>query len=752
MAFLKFMIHLFLLSLLSVAAVVERSAYIVHMDKSMMPRVLKEPKFWYQNIMESVLELENSQLLYTYHHAIHGFCALLSKEEVQILAKRQDVLSVIIDRKGKLDTTHTSKFLSLNADSGLLPKSNFGRDVIIGVIDSGVWPEHPSFQDHGLTKVPSRWKGKCEGGHNFNSTLCNRKLIGVRYFNKGSLAENSKKEITNTARDIKGHGTHTASTAAGNYVKDASFFGYAKGTARGIAPHARLSIYNVQPLGEPFSSDVLAGIDQAVADGVDIISVSLGFDSQNLFEDQIAIASFGAMEKGILVSCSAGNIDTFGELHNGSPWVLTVAASSIDRQFSGTLALGNGINIIGWSIFPARAIVKDLPLLYNSTISACSSRELMSQISGKIVICEESNDYSSFLNQIEIVKQSGLPAGIFISTAKEIFEFPAFSYPGVVISPNQASNVIKYALTDSQPTATMYFQQTFLGEKVAPGAAAYSARGPSPSNPGILKPDVMAPGTLVLAAWIPDKKVSEIGYIGLSSDFNLDSGTSMACPHATGIAALLKGAHLDWSPAAIRSAMITTANPFDNTKNPIKDLGLNYEIASPLAMGAGQVDPNRAMDPGLVYDATAQDYINFLCSMNFTHAQISTITRTASYKCSNPSSDLNYPSFIVLYNNETKNIMVQKFQRTVTNMGDGAVAYEARVTEPKGSNITVYPETLIFGSKNDKQNYSLTISYIANPNRIVTFGSLVWVEKSGNHTVRSPIVVAPMKYNTETNI
>ncbi|KAF3452421.1 hypothetical protein FNV43_RR02854 [Rhamnella rubrinervis] len=137
-----------------------------------------------------------------------------------------------------LDTTHSYKFLSLNPSGGLWPASNYGEDVIVGVIDSGVWPETDTFKDHGLTsKIPSKWKGKCEVGQDFSSSLCNAKLIGVRYFNKGPKVSHPRLNISmNSARDTIGHGTHVASTAAGNYAKGASFFGYAKGKARGTAP------------------------------------------------------------------------------------------------------------------------------------------------------------------------------------------------------------------------------------------------------------------------------------------------------------------------------------------------------------------------------------------------------------------------------------------------------------------------------------------------------------------------------------
>ncbi|CAA3020653.1 subtilisin-like protease [Olea europaea subsp. europaea] len=726
----------------------EKSTYIVHMDKSFMPKVYSHYTHWYSSIIDSLgsisptsygQHLNPRNLVYTYDSAFHGFCAVLSKQEFQTLKKSPGFVSAYNDRDVTLDTTHTFEFMSLNPATGLWPASEYGKDVIVGVIDTGVWPERLSYNDYGMGDIPERWKGICEEGQDFNASLCNKKLIGVRYFNKGLLAANPNTTVSmNSGRDTKGHGTHTSSTVAGNHVDGASFFGYGLGTARGMAPRAHVAMYKVVWDEGRYASDVLAGMDQAVADGVDVISISMGFNIGPLYQDPIAIASFGAMEKGIIVSASAGNDRVIGSLHNGIPWVLTVAAGSIDRLCSGTLTLGNGMSIEGWTTFPAPAIVKDASLIYKKTISSCNSTKGLSTVGYGIVICEN----GSFYEQVSYVSQSKAIAGIFISD--EIFEDSYFSFPGVVIRCKDAPVLIDYLTKGAKPVASIRFQQTFFGAKPAPMVASYTSRGPALSNPGVLKPDVMAPGTLVLAPWVPDTETAYIGSnIALTSDYKMDSGTSMACPHAAGIAALLKGAHPEWSPAAIRSAIMTTASPFDNTQNYIRDLGLDRKIATPLAMGAGQVKPNSALDPGLSDDATPQDYVNLLCSMNFTQQQIKTLTRS-SYTCSNPSSDLNYPSFIVFYTNGKTTKLVQKFQRTVTNVGDGVATYMVKVTAPEGSIVSIYPTALVFGDKYQKLSYTVTISYQGNSSGAVTFGSLIWVDDNGKHAVRSPIVVSPM--------
>ncbi|KAL7245233.1 hypothetical protein ACSBR2_000535 [Camellia fascicularis] len=229
----------------------------------------------------------------------------------------------------------------------------------------------------------------------------------------------------------------------------------------------------------------------------------------------------------------------------------------------------------------------------------------------------------------------------------------------------------------------MKLKQTMVGTKPAPAVASYSSRGTSRTYTGILKPDLVAPGSLVLAAWIPSNSVAMIGSnIYLSNDYTMLCGTSMACPHVA-----------EWSPAAIRSAMMTTANLLDNTNNPIRDLGNNLTFASSLAVGSGHINPNRPLNPGLVYDTPLQDYVNVLCYMNYTHKQILTVTRSNRYNCSTSSPDLNYPSFIVFYNN---NSAIHTFQRTLTNVGDGVATYNVEVIATTGSKVTISPMTLIF--------------------------------------------------------
>ncbi|KAL1534180.1 subtilisin-like protease SBT3 [Salvia divinorum] len=762
MEFPKAVVHLLISLFLLVHHVSsQRSTYIVHMDKTTMPKAFSSHHFWYSSLLTSSkrsvsqtsvnTDKSEPKLIYTYDHAFHGFSAVLSADEAEALKNSAGFISAYKDGVVTPDTTHSSTFLGLTSASGLWPASNYGKDVIIGIVDSGIWPESPSFSDDGMTEIPARWKGACNGGEDFNSSLCNKKIIGAGYFNKGARESSPDREIIDSARDDTGHGTHVASIAAGNIVEGVSFFGYAPGTARGVAPRARLAVYKVLFSGAT-ESDLLAGMDQAVADGVDIISVSISSRANNLYESPFAIAGFGARQKGIMLCTSAGNRGTRGirTIFKGIPWAVVVASGTVDRWFAGTLTLGNGKTIAGWTTFPASAIVRNVPVVYNQSLTGCTAAELAEAPENTIIVCNTTIGNTDFDTVMGGLSNSNVKAAIIIDEETSIFGFSTFPYPGVVITAAQGKQVANYALSSTSPTASIDFQQTIIGRgpRAAPALSDTSSRGPGRSYEGILKPDLMAPGVLILAAFQPHFPAARIGRnIDLAADYNLQSGTSMACPHISGVMALLKAAHPDWSLAAIQSAMMTTANHLDNTNQPIREQ--DGSVASPLGIGSGHVDPNRALDPGLVYDASVQDLVNLVCSMNFTRNQTLTIIRS-SYNCSNPSSDLNYPSFVALIRAaEIGRTLTRRFRRSVTNVGEGAATYNVNVEAPVNTTAVVRPQTLVFGKKYETKSYSLTIRYKANIETQHREGAVIWTDQTGKYRVRSPIMVSAAADNFE---
>ncbi|MBA0819580.1 hypothetical protein Gohar_021623, partial [Gossypium harknessii] len=690
--------------------------YIVHMDISAMPQAFSNQHTWYLATLSSVSAkpkaetnptIPFSKLIYTYNHVIQGFSASLTPAELESLKNTPGYVSSVKDRVVKVDTTHSFKFLGLNSGTGVWPVSRFGKDVIIGVIDTGVWPESESFNDDGMSDVPSRWKGECESGTQFNSSMCNKKLIGARFFNKGLIAHKPNITISmNSTRDTEGHGTHTSTTVAGTYVKDASYFGYAPGTARGIAPMARVAMYKALWEEGSYTTDVIAAIDQAITDGVDVLSLSLSWSQVELYEDPVAIATFAAIEKNIFVSTSAGNDGPDVEtLNNGIPWVITVAAGTMDRDCSATLSLGNKVSVNGLAQYAGNfSSSTEFPIVF---MDKCDETTELETIKHKIIVCQDPYTEDSLNDQFNNINLAGNVAGVFISNSSDVYDHLKSSFPAIFLQEKDGATVVDFIKTNTDPKASIVFKKTILGVEPSPKVTSYTSRGPSYSCPSVLKPDIMAPGDSVLAAWPPNLEAASVNDDLMYSKFNLLWGTSMACPHVSGIGALLKAVYPNWSPAAIRSALMTTSDQIDNTGSPIKDIGRSLQPADPLAMGAGHVSPNKALNPGLIYDATVQDYIDLLCGLNFTQKQIKTITRTPSNNCSNPSLDLNYPSFIAFFNDwfaEPNSTTMMEFRRTVTNVGDERSTYKANVTPLTGLKVTVEPDTLVFKTKYEKKS------------------------------------------------
>lgn len=210
----------------------------------------------------------------------------------------------------------------------------------------------------------------------------------------------------------------------------------------------------------------------------------------------------------------------------------------------------------------------------------------------------------------------------------------------------------------------------------------------------------------------------------------------MSCPHISGLAALLKAAHPEWSPSAIKSALMTTAYTRDNTNSPLRDAS-DYSLSTPLAHGAGHVDPHKALTPGLVYDAGVDDYIRFLCSLDYTPAMIQTIAKR-NVSCSRKFRDpgqLNYPSFSVLFGGKSR---VVRYSRVLTNVGEAGSAYRVSVEAPQSVAISVKPANLVFRGVGDKQRYTVTF---VSKRGVATvdnaFGSISW--NNAQHQVKSPV-------------
>ncbi|XP_057811870.1 subtilisin-like protease [Salvia miltiorrhiza] len=704
--------------------------YIIRIDHGATAEDLDT---WYKSFLPPPTTTDTTyhrrRLTYSYRNVFRGFAARLSPDEVKAMETKPGFVSARPQRKISLHTTHSPNFLGLNQNTGFWQNSNYGRGVIIGVLDTGILPEHPSFSDEGMPPPPAKWKGKCE----FNHTSCNNKIIGARTFTSSA----------DTPLDDDGHGTHTASTAAGRFVRGANVFGNANGTAVGIAPMAHLAIYKVCGTF-CFESDIIAAMDVAVDDGVDILSLSLGSLSFDLHDDPISLGAYTATEKGILVSCSAGNGGPSNfSLSNEAPWILTVGASTIDRKIRSTAVLGNNATFDGESAFqPADFPATQSPLVYASMLNAtdpqirfCGARSLnKTDIRGKVVVC----DLGGLIPRIEkgiAVKNGGAVAMILVNTAAygNLTLAEAHVLPVTHVSYADGLKIKTYINSTSTPTATIVFKGTVIGDDRAPVVAAFSSRGPNYASPGILKPDILGPGVNILAAW----PVSVENNTNTRSTFNMISGTSMSCPHLSGVAALLKSAHPDWSPAAIKSAIMTTADVVNLAKNPIEDE--RFLPASVFATGSGHVNPSRASDPGLVYDLQPEDYVPYLCGLNYTNRQVGTILQRR-VNCSAESrileGDLNYPSFAVTFRSLVSSGS-QTYTRTVTNVGEANSSYVVEIVAPSGMEVRVEPTKLDFSQVKQKLQYNVTFSRLNSTVFGHVQGYLKW--DSAKHSVRSPI-------------
>ncbi|XP_057517967.1 CO(2)-response secreted protease-like [Amaranthus tricolor] len=698
-------------------------------------------------LLNSLLPRNKNALVHNYKNGFSGFAARLTELETHKIAKQPEVVSVFRDPILQLHTTRSWDFLESQPLSNNDPMSSSeGYDTIIGFLDTGIWPESKSFEDKNMGPIPSRWKGKCMEGPDFSASKCNKKLIGARFYNGAT-----------SARDMFGHGTHVSSTAAGSSVENASYYGITNGTARGGSPTSRIAMYRVCTSdGSCLGSNILAAFDDAISDNVDVLSLSLGSSMEHDFAyNAIAIGSFHAVQKGITVVCSAGNEGPFPQsLANEAPWILTVGATTVDRDLVSDVILGNNKVVKGESINLSE--LKDSPIYplipgsaaKTKSASEADARQCLAssmdpeKIKGNIVICwDEDETISSLIKKTNIIKDNDGVGIIIISDSYRLVAFNTLNFPTAVVSSKDAIDIILYIKSTKNPSATILATKTIPNFKPAPTVATFSSRGPSYNTKNLLKPDIAAPGVSILAAWIGNDTSNATTPTGRQPpQFKLISGTSMSCPHVSAIAANIKSHNPTWSPAAIKSAIMTTAIQTNNLKEAITtETGL---AATPYDFGAGEVRPTQGLQPGLIYDVDTLDYLNFLCYLGYDLSKIKLIAGKlpSGFSCpknSSPSmvSNINYPSIVVSMNATTKTVEVN---RTLTNVGEEAV-YTLTIDKPTGVEVTVSPNELKFTAKTKVLEYKVTFTTSSSSVKGDLFGAITW--KSNKYKVRSPFVV-----------
>jgi len=708
--------------------------------------------------------IEQSAMVASYDYAANGFSAILTSAEAEALASQKGVRSVIRDELHQLHTDNSPSFLGLDDRGGAYASGYTGEGVVVGVIDTGIWPEHPSFDERGnlgpspitfetIDLDPDPVTEFISTGCDFGNTAyeptdapftCNNKLIGAR--NMRSLYDTLiPGELYHSARDYDGHGTHTASTAAGNAGVEASIFGRDFGEISGIAPDAWVVMYSACGDGGCFGGDLAAAIDQAVIDGVDVINYSIGSDTPGL--DAIDdIAFLFAADAGVFVAVSNGNAGP-GASTTGSPastpWVTSVGASEQNRAFVAQVRIDNGSRS-RWSHF----LKKDSGIFEGASVgpgtdgkfpfvdsadhgnTACDPEvDFNPDITGMVVLCPRSPGRTD--KSLAIFEQGGV--GMVMYNADDVQSLLTDNHfvPSVLVN-NSDGLALKAYIAAKGSAARVRLTPAEKERQRGNEMAEFSSRGPvgNPASPDIIKPDVTAPGVQILAGNSLTPSFSAPGEL-----FQAISGTSMSSPHVAGLFALIKQAHPDWSAAMARSALMTTAR-----QDVRKEDGRGR--ATPFDFGAGHVDPSgrtssegSLFNPGLVYDAGFLDYLGFMCdaSPDIFANPAATCASLAGAGVPTLATNLNYPSIGVSEVPGSKTVL-----RTVTNVSDETTTYRADVDEPRGFDVDVIPNRIRL-APGESATFEVTFVNDGAPIGEWRFGSLTW--ESGRNDVRSPIAV-----------
>ncbi|MFG3533202.1 S8 family serine peptidase [Streptomyces sp. NPDC047917] len=728
-------------------------------DKKINPRSAKVERYvdHLRDQQQRAVRAVGAKKLHSYTYSFDGFAADLTARQAAQLRAMPDVVAVTKDQKVTTQTSSTPAFLGLDKPGGLWDQlagpEGAGEGLVIGVIDTGVWPDSQSFANpdaSGKAYAPlTDFHGTCDlaTDDSWDEGDCNGKIVAARHFDEAWGGDAGIKSQMPweflSARDYNGHGTHTSSTSSGDHGVVATGPTSIFGAITGMAPRARIASYKALWSAKDGStasganSDVVAAIDQAVADGVDVINFSVSGTTTDLL-DPTEVSFLAAAEAGIFVSASAGNSGPAATtVAHPSPWVTTVAADTHNRTTTDTVTLGNGETYTGASL--AATSAGPAPLVYadKETVGLSTSSETLSRlcyaaadnngkpvldpakVTGKIVVCERGTNPR--VNKSLAVKQAGGIGMIMVNTSGDADDTDSdfHAVPSAHLPFANRAAVKAYAGT-ADATATISAAKIAY-DAPAPHIASFSSRGPTTAADGdLLKPDLAAPGQDILAAVAPP------GQGGM--DFNLMSGTSMAAPHVAGLAALLKQRHPDWSPMAIKSALMTTGT--DLLDGPASKPTVAF------AQGAGHIQPNSAVDPGLVYDSGTDDWFAFLCGTTKGIRQDVCDAEAKKGKSFDPS-DLNTPSIAIgRLAPETRTVT-----REVTNVGSATASYSPSVKGLDGVTVKVTPKRL---KVRPGETRSFSVKFTRTTAAVNTYvsGSLTWTD--GTHRVRIPMVVRPV--------
>lgn len=697
---------------------------------------------------EDVAASVGADIDYSYSLTINGFSADLTAEQAAELSSDRKVLSVEPDRIYHPTSTPAADFLGLTGPDGVWAKTggqeNAGEGAVIGVIDTGIAPENPSFAGEPLGTAAgdapyrdgstirfdkgdgTQFAGVCQTGEQFTAADCSTKIVGARYFvdgfGKANIGNASTGEYV-SPRDGDGHGSHTASTAAGDAGVEATIDGNPLGEISGVAPASKIAAYKVCWSGPDNSTqdddgcagaDLVAAIEQATEDGVDVINYSIGGGSAQTTFSATDQAFLGAASAGIFVSASAGNSGPGAStLDNASPWITTVAASTVAGNFEATAKLGDGQQFAGSSITVTEPVTGDFVTAASVAAAGATTPNLCgpgsldpAKTAGKIVLCERGT-FDRVAKSAEVERAGGIGM-VLVNPTPNSIDADTHSVPTVHLDADVYAAVSAYAATPGA-TVTLVPGNTTGVSAPTPQVAGFSSRGPVLADGSdILKPDVTAPGVSIIAATNNAE--------GGEPTFALLSGTSMAAPHVAGLALLYLGERPNASVSEIKSALMTTAY---DTKDA--DGGT---VTDPFTQGAGHVDPTRYLDAGLLYLNDRSDWVAYLAAIGY----------ATGIDPVDPS-ELNLASIAIgtLTGSET-------VTREVTSTGPGT--YTASVQGLAGVQADVTPSTLEFTEAGQTKSFEVAFTRTTATVDEYATGSLTWT--SADHVVRSPVAVNPV--------